>query len=95
MDNQDLLNQYRKEIDEISEGLVLLMAKREKLSAEILKVKKELGLPDVDLEREEELVKSIRELGLGKGIEQSFVENVLKSLIEEGKRKRVLEIGKS
>ncbi len=53
------LENWRKEIDEIDEEIVLLLNRRAKAARKIGKIKAKAGLPIVDLERESDVLKNI------------------------------------
>ena len=55
------LEEVRKKIDTIDEQIAELFKERQKLSAEIAKIKKEEGLATQDLAREEAVMKKAEE----------------------------------
>ena len=55
------LEKVRNQIDRIDERISELFNERQRLAAEIAKIKKEEGLPTQDLAREEEIMKRAEE----------------------------------
>lgn len=52
------LNNFRKQIDEIDESIVVLLAKRMKIVKKIGRLKKKENLPALDQKRWQEIIKS-------------------------------------
>lgn len=75
------LEELRKEIDELDEQILKLIARRKEVVKEIARIKKERGLPVVDVERERAHLKILKILGNELGLEPDEVELVFKVLI--------------
>lgn len=88
MDNKTLFYVYRRKLDKVSKDLVFLMKKRNKLSYEILKIKKRLKLPATDSKREKQIVSNIKKFSDRHGIDSENATKIVKIMIRDGKRFR-------
>ncbi|MCD6084247.1 MAG: chorismate mutase [Desulfurococcales archaeon] len=75
------LEELRKEIDELDEQILKLIARRKEVVKEIARIKKARDLPVVDVERERAHLKILKILGNELGLEPDEVELVFKVLI--------------
>ena len=82
-EKNDLLEELRKDIDEIDREICGLIAERAGVSAEIGRVKRISGYPVENLQRETELLKTAR---AAHPEAAGTVEKVLRTLIEDSKR---------
>ncbi len=89
--NIERFKEDRKKLDIISKKLILLIAKRNNLSSEILTVKKKLGMKDTDLKREKELAINIKKIASEHNVDSGLASRVLTELIKEGKRFRKIK----
>ena len=85
-DPRKRLSNIRKEIDEIDEKLVYLIAKRIEYGKEIAHLKRVLGYPIEDGKREREIRERIFRLCEKYNLDFQVVWSVIKTLIEYSKR---------
>ncbi|MCK5460416.1 chorismate mutase [Candidatus Gracilibacteria bacterium] len=55
------LTHLRKQLDEIDDGILVLLDKRMKLAVKIAEVKKKIGKPILDIVREEDLFQKLKD----------------------------------
>ena len=80
-----MFNRQRKKIDKIDDKIVRLLNKRAKIALEIGKEKRDRKMNIEDPEREEEVIKSIKQESDGPLGEKS-IENIFNAIIGEMKR---------
>ncbi len=80
------LHQLRKNLDAINKELVLLIAKRIRVSRTIYTLKKELHLPIHDQSREIEVLHKTKQYAKRYKVNQKLTEKIMKDLIKEGKK---------
>lgn len=68
---------WRKQIDTLDEKILVLLAKRMKISSEIGKFKKEQGISILDKKRWEEILESSLKKGKTIGLSKEFIKNFL------------------
>lgn len=83
MNKREMIKKYRKEIDKIHEKLILFIAQRNKISNKIQKLKKELGLPRIDLLREKEIMQNTKEFASKLRINEDMVLKIIRQLIRK------------
>ncbi len=79
------IEKLREEIDEIDSMIAELIVRRFKVVENIAKVKKEMNMNLVDMEREKEIYNRYYEK-LSKHVSRDFVENLVSLILEESKR---------
>lgn len=77
------LKKIRDEIDKVDEGILNLLEERLKLSMKAFETKKSIE----DLKREEEIFKSLKEKAKDLNLDYSFIEDLFKRIIKNGKDK--------
>jgi chorismate mutase len=82
MDTQKALAEHRKRIDELDRRLVELLNERTKIAHEIGHLKKEAGLPVLELSREEKVLANVVELNKGPLTEHAL-RNVFEAIMKE------------
>ena len=82
MDKNDI-NVFRNEIDTIDKAIILLISKRIEVIKKIGEYKKEYNLPVYNPEREKEVITSRNDLARGLNLDEKFVENIIRQIIEE------------
>ena len=75
------LRSLRKRIDELDHRFVELLAERNRLVAEVAGVKRQSGFPVRDVERETNLLKNRRSLGLHDGIRPEVIESLFRVIL--------------
>ena len=73
--------ELRAEIDAINAQIVELLAKRVEVAKSIGVEKKMLGLPVVDMGREEDVYRGVREMARGRGIDPEGVDGVFREIV--------------
>ena len=79
----DVLNGYRKSIDNIDAALVHLLAERFKVTQAVGRYKAQSGLPPADLGREERQIARLRQLAQQAELDPEFSEKFLRFIIDE------------
>ncbi len=79
------IEKMRKDIDEIDEGLIMLLYERAKIAKEIAKLKSKRDLPMRDDDREKEVIENSKRLAKGK-LDEEFVEGLMKLVLEYSKK---------
>lgn len=77
---------YRKEIRELDQKVLELLAERRKLAEKIGRVKKTVGFPIEDSEQEKRVFEMNTRLGRELGLEESLVRKLTGDLIESAKK---------
>ena len=81
--SDDVLNGYRKSIDNIDAALVHLLAERFKVTQAVGRYKATSGLPPADTGREERQIARLRELAKSAELDPEFSEKFLRFIIDE------------
>ena len=76
------LESLREQLHQIDEELLALVAKRQRISTEIGRVKRETGGPPRDFRQEREVIERARDAAGKLGLSRSFAEKLLLLLIE-------------
>ena len=79
----DVLNGYRKSIDNIDAALVHLLAERFKVTQAVGRYKARAGLPPADPGREERQIARLRQLAQEAELDPEFSEKFLRFIIDE------------
>ena len=79
----DMLQSYRKSIDNIDAALVHLLAERFKVTQAVGRHKAVSGLPPADPEREERQIARLRRLAGEAELDPEFSEKFLRFIIDE------------
>jgi chorismate mutase len=83
MMSDDVLNSYRKSIDNIDAALVHLLAERFKVTQAVGRHKAVAGLPAADPGREERQIARLRQLAAEAELDPEFSEAFLRFIIDE------------
>src|SRR5215470_3125345 len=75
------LPDLRDRLNELDRDLLLLVAKRKALSAEVARVKRATGRPTRDYEREREVILNVRATATERGVSAQLAEELLRLLI--------------
>ena len=81
--NDEVLQGYRKSIDNIDAALVHLLAERFKVTQAVGRHKKAAGLPPSDPAREERQIARLRDLSRSANLDPEFSEKFLRFIIDE------------
>ncbi len=87
------LENLRKEMDAVDGEIVRLLNERAKLARKIGTVKAQAGLPIVDSEREEAILRRVCSSN-GDYLESDALERIYKRIISESRRLQVENVGK-
>ncbi|WP_419827448.1 chorismate mutase [Sphingomonas sp.] len=79
----DVLDGYRRSIDNIDAALVYLLAERFKVTQAVGRHKAEAGLPPADPSREMRQIERLRGLAADARLDPDFSEKFLRFIIEE------------
>ena len=82
------IEQLRKEIDKIDNSIVDLLSKRKKAIKEIALIKKKLGKPIVDENRERQMVERLKRLAKEKGLNENFIASLYKIMIKNSREEQ-------
>ncbi len=85
MNAKKVLDANRGKVDEVTFKLVRLIRKRNDIVRKITRAKKELGLPMLDVQREKELIKKVREVAKQEGVDPDLIEQITKILMEKSR----------
>jgi chorismate mutase-like protein len=86
MSEEDKIKKIRRHIDRIDTVIITALAERMSLMPEIAEYKKKNNVPIFDEEREVEIMKNLKRIAKGHGLDEGFVEEVFLSLFNESKR---------
>ena len=78
MSDMEKIKKARKHIDRIDAALIAILAERMSLMPEIAEYKKANKIPITDEKREIEIMKKLKKIGKEYGLEEGFVEEVIK-----------------
>jgi len=81
----NLIN-WRKELDKITENLIELLAKRNKVILKLAQLKKKNKMPILDKKREKELIEKAEQMAKERGLNAISVKKIIKILIADAKR---------
>ncbi|MCX5788559.1 MAG: chorismate mutase [Elusimicrobia bacterium] len=84
-DAQKELDEIRKGIDAVDNGIVQLLAQRRELALRLAKVKKALEVPIYDRVREQALVDRVKRWGGEHKLNEEFVEVVFRLIVMNSK----------
>jgi chorismate mutase len=85
MDEKQIVEEHRRNIDEIDRQLVQLLNKRAYHAIEIGRIKKRLNIPIYDPEREEEIFQSLRAVNYGP-LTAEAMQRLFERIIDESRR---------
>lgn len=83
---KDLLKEIRKTIDRLDTSIVKALGERQRIVHQVLSDKLQRSDEIRDPEREEELLKKIRQLGADEGIDPYFLEQLFREIIQHSVR---------
>ena len=83
------INELRKRIDRVDEGIVSLLAQRMEIVDSIAAIKKKQDIPMLDAGREEQIHERLGGLAVGKGLRPEFVSSLYEKILAESKRNRL------
>jgi chorismate mutase-like protein len=81
----DRINELRKEIDEINQRLLSLIAERQDVSVQIGAIKAAHGLALYSEDREAELLEAFREDAVRMDIDPDYVEELMRVVLEHSR----------
>lgn len=81
-DQTDDLARLRREIDDVDERFVALLAERFRITRRVGRIKAERGLPPQDATREAEIDAKVRRLATEHELDESLVSDVLRAVID-------------
>lgn len=84
-DIQKELDEIRRGIDAVDNGVVKLLGERRDLVIRLARIKKVLDVPIYDRAREQALVDRVKKLGAGHKLNEEFVEVVFRLIMMNSK----------
>lgn len=81
--SDEILQSYRKSIDNIDASVIYMLAERFKITKEVGKYKAEAGLPPADPSREKKQIQRLRRLATDANLDPEFSEKFLRFIINE------------
>lgn len=81
--SDEILQSYRKSIDNIDASVIYMLAERFKITKEVGKYKAESGLPPADPSREKKQIQRLRRLATDANLDPEFSEKFLRFIINE------------
>ena len=82
------LEELRKEIDRIDNEILSRLIKRKNIVKEIAKIKKELGKPILDEEREQQLIEKLKLKSNEKGLDRDFIGSLYGIIIKNSREEQ-------
>lgn len=82
-DTPEMLQEFRRSIDNFDAALVFLLAERFKVTQKVGAYKAQVGLPPADPGREEQQIARLRALAADAGLDPEFSEKFLRFIIDE------------
>lgn len=82
------LEEIRKEIDKIDDGLLSLLAKRKSLAKEIAMIKKSKNMPILDKKREIWLIQRLKRKAKELGLDEEFTIKLYQHILENSKKEQ-------
>lgn len=86
MNQEKIIQKKRKKLDQITEDMVKIIRKRNKVVLEIGKVKKQIGLPITNLKRDKEVIEKAKLISVRKGVDPDIVEKIMRILMKYAKK---------
>jgi len=86
MNLQREINSLREKIDKITEKIIRLIGQRQRVVLEIGKIKRQLGLPIIDSQRDKEVFKKIKFIAGKEKIDFQIIEEIFRILIKHAKK---------
>ena len=87
------LSSLRSQVDSIDDRIISLLGERLELSRQISREKKAVGKPIVDRVRDQQVMKRLKELAAGHGINEQDIENIYSMIIRASKRAQGFDVG--
>jgi len=81
------MKRWREEIDQLDKLFLEIIRKRLVRARKIMKHKKRVGLPLTDKKREQEICRNVSQEARKKHLSTVFSVSLIKTIIEEGKKK--------
>ncbi len=81
--SDEILQSYRKSIDNIDASVIYMLAERFKITKEVGKYKADSGLPPADPSREKKQIQRLRRLATDANLDPEFSEKFLRFIINE------------
>ena len=88
----DRLEELRSRIDAIDAGLIDLLAKRQKVVAAVVAIKKELNLPVHHPAREEDLISERRSRAKKVGFDPEYMEQIFRCILRHSRVSQTAQI---
>ena len=91
---EERIDELRKEIDQINQQLLALIAERQEVSVAIGALKSSHGLPLYSEEREAELLETFREDAIRMDIDPGYVEELMRVVLEHSRaaqRRKIID----
>ena len=86
MNPEKTIQKNRKKLDKITEDLVNLVAKRNKVILSIAKVKRQSGKPIVNIKREKEVLERAKRFSKEMNVDFTLIKKMMKLLIKHARK---------
>jgi chorismate mutase len=86
VNSSEKIGEIREKMDKLTEELVELLSKRDKMVMRIGEEKKRLGLPVLDSAREKEVLERVEAAALKEGVDPAFVRELVLIIIRHGRQ---------
>ena len=82
------IEDWRKQIDELNQELIVLLNRRARCATEIGKIKKQKGLPVLDASRESAVLNHVGTMAKDAGgpFSEDSIKNIFKTIMEETRK---------
>lgn len=85
------LEEMRKNIDNVDDGILGLLRKRVEFSRGISRIKQTMGRPILDEQRERQIIHSLKKTAGEKGLDEDFVVSLYRIIMENSKKVQAKE----
>jgi len=86
VNSPEKIGEIREKLDKLTEELIELLSKRDKLVMGLDEEKKRLGLPVLDSDREKEVFERAEAAALKEGMDPAFVRELVAIIIRHGRQ---------
>ncbi|MBI3034565.1 chorismate mutase [Candidatus Woesearchaeota archaeon] len=81
-----MLEELRRQIDEVDYHMIKLMKKRIELAGRIAGLKKQAGIPVFQKEREEDVLSGVKEAARNEGIPEEYALAIFREIISQTRK---------
>ena len=85
MEQFDILDNFRRQIDNIDNEILILLKRRVQIAKKIAKYKNLNKIELIDLNREDQIMLSVKSKAISMALSEGFIRRIFESIIEECK----------